>query len=83
MLSCWQQAEAKHLEAQALLASSRAQLDAAKKGHASLQGQIQQGLAAIYNEVRSLQPCRPSISQDLLQTLFVSGCEPALAATRV
>jgi hypothetical protein len=67
------QAEAKHLEAQALLASARAQLEAANKEHASLQGQIQQGMAAIYAQARSLASLLDSFSEDVQRACAAWG----------
>lgn len=47
------QAEQRHLEAQTLLSSARAQLQAGEKELAGLQQQLQQGLAAVYRQARS------------------------------
>lgn len=47
------QADARHLEAQALLASSRGQLEGATQELAALRQKLQQGLAALYPQVSS------------------------------
>ena len=80
------QAEAKHLEAQALLGSSRVQLEGATQELASLRQRLQEGLAAIYAQVGSwlgrpatlLQTSLGSLSSLLQASLapsrLVTGC---------
>ena len=57
-----EQAEQRHLEAQTLLTSARAQLEGGNKELAGLQQQLQQGLAAVYQQARSLFLVNPCMS---------------------